>query len=119
MYKLKFTLQGLPPTFNSFNRKHWSQKTKEKNKWHSLVALAVKGKTPWKPVKKYELVLTRFSASEPDFDGLTSTWKWIIDGLIQAGVIDDDKLSNSGPWGIYWEKAPKNKGYVTIEVIEK
>lgn len=74
------------------------------------------GKIPPKPFSFYKLHLTRFSSSEPDYDGLTSSWKYIVDALKYYKVIEDDRLSNSGPWNVMWQKCPQKHGKIHVVV---
>lgn len=118
-YSVEFLISGLPPTYNSHNRKHFMVKTKEKNKWHHLVATAIGGNKPKKPLTKYKLTLTRFSSTEPDYDGLVSTWKPVIDALVLCNILEDDKISNSGPWDCRWEKGKRGGGCIKVAVKEE
>ena len=118
MYKIKIELDGLPPTLNSIGRKHHWFKVKTAREWLHKTTLAVSDKIPPTPIKKFKLILTRHSSSEPDYDGLVSTFKHCVDALTRCGIIEDDKLSNTGQWDCRWEKAPRGKGKVTIEVIQ-
>ena len=71
---------------------------------------------PPHPLQSATLALTRYSAREPDFDGLVSSFKHVIDGLVRSGIIADDKPSIIGQPAFYWHKtAPKN-GHILIQV---
>lgn len=119
MRHLKFNLPGLPRTTNAGNRAHWAAKTKEKNHWHELVWAKVKeAKFRGKPMEKAQLTLTRCSSVEPDFDGLVSTFKHVIDGLVQAGVLTNDKVSVIGQPKYNWVRVPRLKGFIIVEVQE-
>lgn len=73
---------------------------------------------PPKPLKKAKITLTRHSSVSPDFDGLVSSFKHILDGLIDAKVIQNDKFENIGAPEYVWEKTGRRAGRVTIEVLE-
>ncbi len=90
----------------------------EARKWKDLVSLAVSTRVPAKPLEKARLTLTRYSSVEPDFDGLVSSFKHPIDGLIQAKVLENDKMSNIGVPTYAWEQVPPGKGKIRIEVRE-
>lgn len=117
--KLEFEIMGLPKTTNSGGRDHWAKKVKEAKKWKEFVFLCVRGagfnETPF---PKAKLTLTRFSSVEPDFDGLVSSFKHIIDGLVMAGVIPNDKPSFIGQPTYLWEKCSPGGGKVRV-VVEK
>lgn len=68
------------------------------------------------PLAKAKLTLTRHSSTEPDYDGLVSSFKPCIDALIMANVIENDRMSNVGKPTYLWELAPRNKGHITIKV---
>lgn len=116
MYYLKLELPGLPKTINAIGRKHWAVKVKEAQYWKSQVWVASLGKRPPKPLKMASLRFVRFSSVEPDPDGLVSSMKHLSDGLVAAGIIEDDKYSNIGMPHYEWVKVPKNQGRVVIEV---
>jgi hypothetical protein len=115
-YRLSLILSGLPKTTNAGGRLHWAVKVREARSWKNLVNVATRNAKPPHPLKAATLALTRYSTREPDFDGLVSSFKHIIDGLVDAGIIADDKPSVIGQPAFYWHKvAPKN-GHVLIQV---
>lgn len=75
-------------------------------------------KLPKKPLSRFELTLFRFSSVEPDYDGLVSGFKVIVDGLREIGVIAGDKLSNTGPWRCHWFLAKPKAGFIRVVVRE-
>lgn len=118
-YELKFTIEDLPHSTNSLGRKHWGAKLKESRKWERLVwETVIFGgyPKPPSPLKKAKISLTRHSSREPDFDGLVSTFKHVLDGLKNAKIIVDDKMSVIGQPNYKWECAPRNKGKITVHV---
>jgi len=102
--------------YNTGNRDHWAKKTKEKDNWINLVGHKSLGQLPEKPLSKYKLRLTRYSSNEPDYDGLVSGFKHIVDGLRKHLIVEDDKLSNTGVWDCHWIKTKPKDGHVKIEV---
>ncbi len=120
-YALEFEISGLPKMTNTL-RLHWSAKLRHAQLWKSKVAIAAKlaGK-PHTPLLAAHLTLIRCSAQEPDFDGLVSGFKHVIDGLVECGVLAGDKSSNIGQPSYLWEKASPCRGKikVRVEAIEK
>lgn len=114
-YTLAFTLTGLPKTTNGHSRAHWRSLHKEATKWKRAVRFAI-NIVPDTPIKKAKLLLIRRSSSEPDFDGLVSSFKHVIDGLIKAGIIESDKMSVIGQPEYKWEKVSRGAGHIYIEV---
>lgn len=117
-YSLEFTIYGLPRMSNLGSKSHWRHAHAEAKRWQSDVVNMVGARKPPKPLERYKLTLTRYSAKEPDFDGIVRGFKSVVDGLQVAGVIADDKISNSGPWNVSWQKASPNVGRISVRVDE-
>ena len=116
-YYLNFEVPGLPKTANKQLRSHWRDAHAESLVWHKEVWFATRGKLPQKPLKKAKLILTRVSARSPDSDGLVSSFKYVIDGLVKAGVLVDDGYSIIGMQEYRWEACERNKGKIRVIVI--
>jgi len=118
MYSFTFRINGLPRTINSIGRKHWGAKTREANLWkHNVLWSTIDNKPP-KPLKKAKLILKRVSTTAPDYDGLVSSFKHVVDGLIDAEIIEDDRMENIGMPEFIWTKGKRNKGFIEVTVIE-
>lgn len=118
-YTLELQIPGLPKRTNN-NSGNWRARHAEATKWKRLVINAVRwsGKQRTHPLPKAQLTLTRASSVCPDFDGLVSGFKHVLDGLIEAGVIENDKIKNIGVPTYNWTKAPRGKGHITVLVEE-
>lgn len=114
-YRSSFIIEGLPKTYNSIGRAHWAVKAAEARTWISKVRGALRD-IPAVPFKKATLTLTRVSTSCPDPDGLASSFKHVIDGLVRAGVIENDKFTNIGSPNYLWEKGKANQGFIKVEI---
>jgi Holliday junction resolvase RusA-like endonuclease len=86
--------------------------------WKRKVWAAVWPLRPPEPLKKARLTLTRHSSVRPDSDNLTFSFKAIIDGLVEARVLEDDSFKHIGFPDYRWEKAKKSEGHVSIKVEE-
>lgn len=118
-YTLHITLPGLPLTQNTqLKRRHWGHNKRDKDRWIEDVGWAVlaKGK-PGKPLERARVVMTRHSSSAIDSDGLAASFKGARDGLVRAGVLRDDG-PECATFEYRWQRAPRGKGFVTIEVEE-
>ena len=116
---LEFELPGLPKTVNQVGRKSWQVKAKEAKKWKfasaaHCIALGAQGKR----LEKAHLELTRYSSRETDVDNMVSSWKHVIDGLVLAEVIIDDKPSVIGSPIFNWVKVPRKDVRIQIKVFE-
>jgi Holliday junction resolvase RusA-like endonuclease len=119
-YRLSFTLDGLPRMTNPSGRgTHWRTIAGERRKWKTAVWAAAQGKLPRQPLVTFTLHLTRFSSVAPDYDGLVSGFKAIVDGLREARVIADDKIVNTGPWRCQWIKCKRDEGRVSVTVEDR
>lgn len=86
--------------------------------WRQKVVVFVGLKRPQSPLPKARLTLIRHSSQEPDHDGLVASFKSISDGLIDAGVIVNDKPSNIGQPTYMWQKARMKEGHIVVKVEE-
>jgi Holliday junction resolvase RusA-like endonuclease len=119
-FVLCFEINGLPKMTNTL-RKHWAVILKERKRWKGLVQNAVRlelGNTAinFKPLERAQVTITRFSSTAPDYDGLVSAGKAILDGLVEAGVLVDDNVSVIGAPKYLWEKAAPKMGKVKVKV---
>ena len=114
-YSLSFELDGLPKSQTN-NYGHWAIRHKSKKEWEARVFNAVRGNLPSKPLVRARLRFTRCSAAQPDFDNLVASFKPIMDGLITAGIIEDDKPSVIGSPVYLHELARPKQGKVRVVV---
>lgn len=114
-YRLEFTLQGLPKLANG-SYGHWRVRAAAAKAWKQRSFATAWPDRPPQPLKKAKVTLIRHSSSEPDFDGLVSSFKNVLDGLKQARVIEDDRGSVIGQPSYQWAKSAPKKGFVTVIV---
>lgn len=118
MYELSFEIQGLPKTPNQLLRKHWSVVSKNANQWKRLVGLSTRGKTPRAPLPLAQLTLIRFGTRLMDYDGLVTSFKPVVDGLIESQVIEDDSWNHVGRWDVSQFKVSKGEEKIVVKVKE-
>ena len=118
VYVLEFEINDLPKTINAIGRAHWAVKAKEARKWKNLVAAEILSKGSIKQLPKAKITLFRYSSRCPDSDGLVSSFKHVIDGIVGVGLIPDDTYRTIGMPNYSWEKAPKNKGKIKVRIEE-
>ena len=114
---LELEIPGLP-SCNSAAALGWRVRHAERKAWKGRVSNAVLcklGRWPSTPLDRARVTLTRCSSVEPDADNLASSFKFILDGLVMAGVIADDKPSVIDV-DFRWERAPRGAGCVRIRV---
>lgn len=119
-YYLEFEHQTLPSTTNSQSGTHWRRKQKEAKSWDNIVMYwGMKWGIPKKPLATAHLILTRFSSREPDFDGLVSSFKMVIDSLVTNGILLNDRRENIGVPDYVWQKARAKEGKIRVVVKEE
>lgn len=117
-YTLHIKLPGLPKLNNS-HYSNWRIAMAERKKWRTASAWACLGKKPTSPLKRCSITCIRFAfGKKPDFDNLVISFKSIIDGLKDAGIILDDSSDVIIERKYLTEKAPAKAGWVEIIVEE-
>lgn len=119
-YHLHIVLLGAPP-MNTADDTHWRKKKRDKHRWYDAVAAYCYGKRPRRPLKCARVRITRHTAAnrEPDFENLTQGGKYLLDGLVRCGVLADDNPEVIGRPEYLWERAPRGRAHVTVEVWEQ
>jgi len=117
-YKLYVRIPGLPKTPNQLLRKHWAVISKERVYWHNLVAASIGGSKPKRILTKASIRFVRNSSREPDFDGLVGCTKFLMDSLVNCGIITDDRPSVIGSPVFEWAKCKPKDGFMEIFVSE-
>lgn len=115
-YALFLKLEGLPKNANA--RMHWRARATENKRWETVVFLTTRGKLPDAPLLRAKLTCVRHSSVPTDADNIVAGFKPILDGLVTAGVLENDKWANIGMPDYRWEKCPPKKGHVTVTVEE-
>jgi hypothetical protein len=114
-YVLEFELKGLPRTTNG-SHGHWRAKHARNKALKARVFASCWHLRPDSPLTLARITLTRISSVEPDFDNLVISFKPVVDGLRQAGIIIDDKRKNVGRPEYLWEKCKPGGGHIKIKV---
>jgi hypothetical protein len=116
MYKLCVRINDLPKTRNALSDKRWTR-YKESKKWHALVKLSIPPHNkPDAPLEKAKLHFIRCSSKMPDYDGLVSSFKYVLDALVQHKILVDDNLNVCKQPRYEWIKGKRNQGYIEIRV---
>lgn len=118
-YNVIIDFPRLPPMGNAWKRENYHVSRKEKAMWVGSFKWMLLNNKPKFPLKKVRLILTRFSSSEPDYDGLVISFKHVIDALVENEVLVDDSLSVTGKWDCNWLKTSRGKGSIRVEIIEE
>ena len=92
MYSIVFEIDHLPELPNARSQKSFWRLHNEKKNWLKYL-FDLADKRPKEPLKKVEVIITRYSSRECDLDNLYSSLKAPLDALVKAGFIFDDRPS--------------------------
>lgn len=91
---MKYIIQEIPPSNNKFmGRTNKWEYQEEKRNWERLIRLSCR-KRPEKPFKKAEVKITYYFKTRVKHDPDNYSGKFILDGLVKAGIIEDDSFNN-------------------------
>lgn len=95
MQEIAVIINDIPPSNNKYmgNSHSFQQYRVEKQKWEWLVRAGVKNK-PFAPIKKAEVKITYYFKDKRRHDPDNYSGKFLLDGLVKSGVLEDDSFSN-------------------------
>lgn len=92
---------------------------RERATWKAAVYAAARSvRLPVRPLPVARITLVRHSSVQPDPDNLVAGFKACLDGLVTAGVLENDRWANIGMPTYDWKACRHGEGHVTIEVNE-
>lgn len=99
MQSFKYVIDEIPPSNNKFMGRGSAKYQAfayqdEKRRWEWLVRAAVGRSKPEKPLKKAIVEITYYFKTRHRRDPDNYSGKFLLDGLVRAGVIEDDSFSN-------------------------
>lgn len=118
-YLLEFELEGLPSLqVAGSGGGHWRKRHAEAKRWKQAVRGAVLENfhLPDEPLTRVRMRCERFSTREPDWDNLVASFKPIRDGLVEIGVMVDDKPSVLVACEHRWFKAKRGQGKIRVRL---
>lgn len=94
--KYVLRIEDIPPSNNKYMGRGsaYTQRVEyqeEKQKWEWLVKAAIK-KKPKEPIQKAKIEITYYFATKHRRDPDNYSGKFILDGLVRAGLIKDDSF---------------------------
>jgi hypothetical protein len=115
-YRLEFTIAGKPKATNALLGASYWKKHKNAKEWKNWVWIACFRELPPAPLTKAKLILTRYNYRTLDYDGLVASFKPVVDGLVEAGVLQNDTWKITGTWDVRQAYAPKGKEHIRVVV---
>ena len=91
----KYIIPFIPPSNNQFiGRNQIRQFQKQKKEWAEIIKLYTLKNKPYKPIKQCKLTLFYYFKDKTRRDPDNYSGKFILDGLVRAGIIFDDSFFN-------------------------
>lgn len=113
-----YVILGTLPTLNDHDGANRTNKyigAKLKKEWTEFVQWQMAGKE--KITEPCILTFNWLVSSKADFDNICFARKYILDGMVKAGIlIDDSQKHVLGFGGDYFTKVPKGEEKIIIEV---
>ena len=104
----------IPPSNNQFiGRNQIRQFQKQKKEWAEIIRLYTLKNKPYKPIKQCKLTLFYYFKDKTRRDPDNYSGKFILDGLVRAGIIFDDSFFNIN----LVLKASVDKGNPRLEIL--
>lgn len=120
-YRHEIKLDGLPRIESNGSKKHYYVTNRERQTWKARVVTfcRINKIIPLTPLTKVKIICTRYSHGKgSDYVNRAGSFKPILDGLTEAGIIVDDNddviVEQHYPQG----KAKPKCGYITVLIEE-
>lgn len=117
MKDFKYIIKDIPPSNNQFigRNARWAYQDIKKQ-WADLINIVCRPK-PAQPLKKAVVTLTYYFKDKRRRDPDNYSGKMILDGLVRAGILQDDSFSNIDL--VLCGGYDKNNPRTEIEILEK
>ncbi|MDF2571537.1 MAG: hypothetical protein K0R55_3141 [Sporomusa sp.] len=109
--KLIITIYNAPPSLNDWQGMHWAAKAKAKKQWENLLKSLLRG------CRRFEKPVIRIIYCydiDRDRDKDNMAPKWIMDGLVKSGVIQDDSVKVVD---LDWTISPERAEWCRTEIV--
>lgn len=92
LYKLELEIGVQKTDSNKIDGHHWAVKHTTRKSLKQEIALKTRGKCPVKPLELFTVHITRHCPARNflDYDNMVTSFKAILDGLKNAGIIKND-----------------------------
>ena len=85
---MRFTLDEATPSNNVIMRMHHRERTKQHQRIAWAILAAVGSRRPM--YERCRVIVTRYAPRQLDFDNMGGGLKFLMDGMVKAGLIVDD-----------------------------
>lgn len=118
-FRIEFEIPGTPKATNAILGRSYWVKHKNAVAWKRSVAAVTVGQKPALPLTWAKLILTRYNYRMLDYDGLVASFKPVVDGLVECGVLKNDTWKITGTWDVRQEYTPKGTDRIRVIVYER
>ena len=108
------TLPEVPPSLNKWSRMHWMKAAKVKKQWEKDIYYSAYNLRPEQPYQKAKVKITYFFKTKRRRDIDNYTPKFLLDGLVKAGIIIDDAESVIGKPDIFFDYSNEEKTIIEV-----
>lgn len=115
-----FEYPELPLRYNQLARGvTWKKNKAERIKWSNRIAREMQAQKLrlQSPLTRAQIQCIRYSSVAPDYDGLVSSFKFVIDSLVLNGIIRNDDMRTIGMPYFTWKRASPGKGKILVTVL--
>jgi Holliday junction resolvase RusA-like endonuclease len=115
MYEADFWIPELPTL--QADQMMLAVRSRYRKRWRKLIGELVvyERQKPDAPLVEATLICTRYSKKAPDYGNLVYSFKPLVDGLVEHGVLKDDSMDVLKIEIYHWEKRGEGEG-VEIKV---
>ena len=124
--ELRVFVPGRPPSPNATRRRHWAADADDvagrrgDAKLLAMEASRVAGISDFLPLRRADLVVIfNLDAERGDLDNLLAGSKPLIDGLVDAGILEDDSVRVLRSIRLAWSRALPGRAGVELIVRER
>lgn len=111
-------LDYVPPSLNKTSNWHWARKSKEKKKVEEDIYMLTRDLNLEKPIRYAKIKITYFFPDKRRRDVIDNyNPKWICDGIVKAGIIEDDRYQYVGVPELAADYS-KNNAHTIIQIWE-
>lgn len=93
---IKLIIPGIPPSINTWRNMYHHEEAKQKKEWEQIVGWEVLRQKvkPSQPIRKSVTTYTYYFPTKHRRDPSRYSPIWIEDGLVKAGVLEDDSFDH-------------------------
>ena len=91
---VKITIPEIPPSLNQILRMHYHKRDAANKRWAGLVGMFDNRKKRDKPISRAQVCITYYFPDARRRDSDNYAGKFLLDGLVNAGVIEDDSFDH-------------------------